>query len=550
MGSLPDGEILAESRTNPNYINKTFEIIQSYVLGKEWLNKVHKDRIKELVRLLMLGHRKASSLSDLLSHPVAREFLSERDFRRLNSRVEMELTPAEPDVDMDLGGKNDDRSKSKIREQFNEVVSPRELHNIVDKIKKTQHAWPNQLANQKRNAVRDQAFFYKEEQLVALNQFEAALNLVEYLQRFLKENKEPYFTEQSLKIEQTRILMIKYCFERKPAREIESGMIKKIQRTISDIIQLQSGSNREKMIEPGEDWLQLGIAILLDETSSCRFDKYKDPLLAFAQKLWNMTNRSGRAERDHRGGIYRTNEARIVWLELCSSLLDGKNDTTDYRRAVKPSNIVTLSKYLYNRELIEIMLTFILHLKRLHSGSSIGYAVLAPVEKLPRDLPKHIPNPVANVMAIEDSVDLLLETGMEYDKLDPTREGKFFVIKAEVLLQTGKPKEALALLLDFLARSCHRMTGVHPISESKPKYTTYCPIKFSEFLQKRCSKILLKLIGECLERISHFTSAAIAFFYADEHSKALQLVNHSERWDGMIEWYDCVWSIDLLEFLR
>ena len=92
------------------------------------------------------------------------------------------------------------------------------------------------------------------------------------------------------------------------------------------------------------------------------------------------------------------------------------------------------------------------------------------------------------------------------------------------------------------------MTGVHPISESKPKYIIYCPIKFAEFLEKRCSKIFLKLIAECLERISHFTSAAIAFFYAEEHSKALQLVQNSERWDGMIEWYECVWSIDLLEF--
>ena len=89
------------------------------------------------------------------------------------------------------------------------------------------------------------------------------------------------------------------------------------------------------------------------------------------------------------------------------------------------------------------------------------------------------------------------------------------------------------------------MTGIQPISVREPKY---CPIKFNEFIEKRCSKIFFKLIGQCLERISHFTSAAIAYFYAEEHSKALELVKHPERWDGMLVWYESVWSIDLLEF--
>ena len=56
------------------------------------------------------------------------------------------------------------------------------------------------------------------------------------------------------------------------------------------------------MKEPGPAWLELGVAILLDESTSCRFDKYKDPLMSFAQKLWNMVNR---ASKDHRGGMYR-----------------------------------------------------------------------------------------------------------------------------------------------------------------------------------------------------------------------------------------------------
>ena len=138
------------------------------------------------------------------------------------------------------------------------------------------------------------------------------------------------------------------------------------------------------------------------------------------------------------------------------------------------------------------------------------------------------------------------------------------------MLQNGKPKEALGLLLDFqgnlschkintcaknynqkkkrtlfLARACYRMTGVQPLSLKDSKY---CPIKFNEFIEHRCPKTFFKLIGECLERISHYTSAAIAYFYAEEHSKALELVKHPERWDGMVVWYECIWSVDLLEF--
>jgi hypothetical protein len=62
------------------------------------------------------------------------------------------------------------------------------------------------------------------------------------------------------------------------------------------------------MKEPGPAWLELGVAILLDESTSCRFDKYKDPLMSFAQKLWNMVNR---ASKDNRGGMYRKQLADI-----------------------------------------------------------------------------------------------------------------------------------------------------------------------------------------------------------------------------------------------
>lgn len=78
-------------------------------------------------------------------------------------------------------------------------------------------------------------------------------------------------------------------------------------RTVGDIIQFNQ-SRGEKMKEPGPAWLELGVAILLDESTSCRFDKYKDPLMSFAQKLWNMVNR---ASKDHRGGMYRKQLADI-----------------------------------------------------------------------------------------------------------------------------------------------------------------------------------------------------------------------------------------------
>ena len=79
----------------------------------------------------------------------------------------------------------------------------------------------------------------------------------------------------------------------------------------------------------------------------------------------------------------------------------------EYRRAVRPSIIVTLAKYIYNREIIEILLTFILHLKRLDQNDSyfseknllgeqkrgdpdtgMNYNLLTPADKLPQNPPK------------------------------------------------------------------------------------------------------------------------------------------------------------------
>lgn len=241
MGSLPDGKILAESRTSPNYLTKTFQVIQENVLNKPWFNKTHQDRLRELVRLLLTGHRKASSLSDLLPHPVAQKFLSEGELSRLKSRVETELTPAEPDADFEINSKTED--KNKIREQFNQAVAPRDIHMLVDKLKKLDMLRQMKYIQVRSMNLREiiimiqvqlrpyaEAFFYKYEQLVALNQHDEALAILEHLQKLFKEKNEPYFSEKTLQVEQTRIIMLKICKERKPAEQIDSGMIKKIQR--------------------------------------------------------------------------------------------------------------------------------------------------------------------------------------------------------------------------------------------------------------------------------------------------------------------------------
>jgi hypothetical protein len=54
------------------------------------------------------------------------------------------------------------------------------------------------------------------------------------------------------------------------------------------------------------------------------------------------------------------------------------------------------------------------------SDSAVNYALLTPADKLPQNPPKYIVNPVFNLMAINDSVDFLLKTGIEYDKNDPS----------------------------------------------------------------------------------------------------------------------------------
>ena len=197
--NIYDTAFLAQARRKISYVEEAINIIK--MLDFASLGLVEQKRIANLVIKLVEGIESAQELSDALSIPIVCQLLPEDSRNRLQSRVEYELTPAEPDPET-----GDSSSPESLESHLMSEVDPDRIMNLIEKMRrknqKPRGQWKvRPLPSLNTNSLRNLpphlgdlvlVILSKVEQLTRIEELDKALELLTFLAKELKKHEHTY----------------------------------------------------------------------------------------------------------------------------------------------------------------------------------------------------------------------------------------------------------------------------------------------------------------------------------------------------------------------